>query len=69
MVTIRKIHKTDGDRTTTVSLQEAIAEVEEANKSGFFVVDETTEEKRLIKDATGLTENSQVMIFPAVQGG
>jgi len=68
-VQIRKLSVRGGDSTTTVTLQQATEQVNEAIDKGFLVVDETTEEKRMLQNALGLTEDSKVAILPPVQGG
>lgn len=70
MTEIRRISAKEGDAVGTITLQEAVQEVETALEGNYLVVDETTEaEKRIIKNATGLTENSKVLILPLVTGG
>lgn len=69
MVQIRRLDRKLGDRTTTCTLQQATEEVKEALNKDHLVVDETDQEKRMLRKATGLTENSKVAIFPRVAGG
>lgn len=68
MVSIRKL-SSEGDTTTVCSLAEATKQVQDAQRNGYLVVDETAEEKRIIKNATGLKEDSKLAFFPAVKGG
>jgi len=69
VVRIRKLDVNGGDMTTTVSLQEAIKEVNESIENGYLVIDETNEQKTMLKNALGLKEESEVRILPAVRGG
>lgn len=69
MVKIRRIDKEKGDKTVTVTLEEAVVEVEKAIDEGFLVVDETEQERRAIRNALGLKEESVLTFHRPVGGG
>jgi len=68
-VKIRKLDPQKGDATMNVSVQEAVLEVNEALERGDLVVDETGKEKKMLRNALGITEESKLRISPLIRGG